>query len=63
MSLGQVSKIERGKTGDNATAGAGCDFTGVVPTVLAGKGRFEQRLEGGEEVSPVDIWDNSVPAS
>lgn len=54
-------KQKRG--GQEETKRAGCDFTGVVPTVLAGKGRFEQRLEGGEEVSPVDIWDNSVPAS
>ena len=41
----------------------GCSFIRVACVGLTGKGRFEQRLEGGEEVSPVDLWDNSVPAS
>ena len=48
----------KGRGGQEETKGEGCEFTGVVHSGLAGKGRFEQRLEGGEEVSPVDIRDN-----
>lgn len=35
----------------------------VVSIGLSGKVRFEQRVEGGEEVSPMDIWDNNLPDS
>lgn len=53
----------KGRGGQEETKGEGRDFNGVVHAGLTGKGRFEWRLEGGEEASPVDIPDNSVPAS
>lgn len=35
----------------------------MVSIGLTGKVRAEQRLEGGEEVSSVDMWDNNCPDS